>query len=95
MNIRRYIVTLDESAISMGMQLASTLRDKCCLSVFTETLQRSMRSQMREANRLKARYFIIIGENELNTSIFPIKDMSDGTQDEIPLDNISNYFLDK
>ena len=87
-----FIVTLGSSAIKLGMKLANELRNKCNLSVFTETLQRSMRSQMREANRLNSKYCIIIGENELNNLTFPIKNMSDGTQSEIHIDNIAKYF---
>ena len=59
-----YIVLIGNEAIKIGMVLASALRDEGGLCVITETLQRSMRAQMREANRLSANYCIIIGEDE-------------------------------
>ena len=77
------------------MNIANEIRINCDLSVVTETLQRSMRSQMREANRLNAKYCIIIGDNELKSQIFPIKNMVDGTQLNIHKDKIINYFMQK
>ena len=88
-----FIVTIGNPAIKFGMTVANELRRNCNLVVITDTLQRSMRAQMRDANRLRSRYCIIIGEDELNASTLTIKNMNDGTQADIHKDNLSNYFM--
>ena len=58
-------------------------------------LQRSMRSQMREANRLNVKYSIIIGDDELQLRTAPIKNMDTGKQINTHMDKITNYFIQK
>ena len=84
---------MGESAIQFGMKIANTLRIEGDLSVVTETLQRSLRAQMREANRLGAKHCIIIGQDEIDNSAFTIKNMAEGTQTNISKDDIINYFI--
>ena len=45
-----------------------------------------MKSQMRTADRLKADIALITGSNELASGSVVLKNMSDGTQVEIPRD---------
>ncbi|MBN2424395.1 MAG: histidine--tRNA ligase [Calditrichaceae bacterium] len=56
-----------------------------------DLLKRSIKAQMREANRQAARYVLIIGENELNSGKFAVKDMSNGIQTEIKFEDIENF----
>ena len=74
------MILISGDALSPGMNLANNIRNKCNLSVITETLRRSMRSQMREANRLNANYSIIIGEDEIKSNTAIIKNMQNGEQ---------------
>ena len=90
-----FIILMGNETISLGMNIANDIRINCNLSVVTETLQRSIRSQMREANRLNAKYCIIIGGNELASQTFTVKNMIDGTQTDIHKDKIINYFMQK
>ena len=88
-----FIILMGEPAIQFGMKIANTLRIEGDLSVVTETLQRSLRAQMREANRLGAKHCIIIGQDEIDNSAFTIKNMAEGTQTNISKDDIINYFI--
>ena len=90
-----FIVVMGSEAIKFGMQIAQELRLKCSLVVVVETLQRSLRSQMREANRLSAKYCIIIGQDEINKATMMVKNMQDGSQDDINKSDIINYFINK
>ena len=90
-----FIVVMGSEAIQFGMQIAQELRLKCSLVVVVETLQRSLRSQMREANRLSAKYCIIIGQDEINKSTMMVKNMQDGSQDDVNKSDIINYFINK
>ena len=58
-----YIVVVDEIAINTSICIADKLRNKLGIKIVCETLRRSMKSQMREANKLNAQFVIIIGEN--------------------------------
>ena len=90
-----FIVAMGSEAIQFGMQIAQELRLKYNLVVVVETLQRSLRSQMREANRLSAKYCIIIGQDEINKATMMVKNMQDGSQDDINKSDIINYFINK
>ena len=52
----------------------------------------SFKSQMRQANKLKSDYVIILGEDEIKKRIGIIKIMSNGDQFEVPLDTIHRHF---
>ena len=54
-------------------------------------LRRSMKSQMREANKLGAKYVIIIGENELQQNQAELKDLTTGNQEKFDLDSIVKH----
>ena len=47
---------------------------------------------MREANRQKCSYVIIIGENELRNKIVLIKNMKNGEQENIAIKDLNTYF---
>ncbi|MDQ3194763.1 MAG: His/Gly/Thr/Pro-type tRNA ligase C-terminal domain-containing protein, partial [Bacteroidota bacterium] len=58
----------------------------------TDFLNRSVKSQMKEANKLNAEYVVVIGDDELKNKSLRIRKMSDSTETEIPnLDNLKEY----
>lgn len=59
-----------------------------------DLLGRSIKAQMREANRQQARFVLLLGDNELKTGKFTVKLMDKGEQVEIPFDQIDD-FLEK
>ena len=90
-----YMILLGEESIAKGLTISNKLRENNFL-VTTETLRRSMKSQMREANRLNAKFVLIIGENEVKNNIVIIKNMISGEQIKIAIDDILNSsFLHK
>jgi histidyl-tRNA synthetase len=48
----------------------------------------SFKSQMSRANRLNARYVLIIGEDEVKNNTVAVKDMKTGTQEAVEIKNI-------
>jgi len=48
--------------------------------------ERSLKAQMRRANKLGARYVLIVGEEELRTGKAIVRDMTRKDQQEIKLD---------
>jgi histidyl-tRNA synthetase len=51
---------------------------------------RSLKSQMKQANRLDAAYVLILGENEIERQIAILRNMATKNQTEIPFDGIIN-----
>ncbi len=56
---------------------------------------KSLKSQMRRADKLKARYALILGEEELKKGKAVLRNMGDKSQEEIPIDHISDILKKK
>ncbi len=87
-----FFVTTDDEARTWAFKKACELRSKG-ISVELDFLGRSVKSQMREANRQNARYVVVIGADELQTKKAKLKDMKSGEEKEISLDQTSLSFL--
>ncbi|MAF32147.1 MAG: histidine--tRNA ligase [Magnetococcales bacterium] len=73
---------MDDVAYLSCLQLAENLRldgVPCYLPLELT----SFKSQMKKANKVNARYTVIVGEDELKRKIFQVKDMEEGTQQEL------------
>jgi histidyl-tRNA synthetase len=53
--------------------------------------EKSLRSQLRRANKLGAAFTVMLGERELATGKVALKDMQGGDQEEIPLDEVITH----
>ncbi len=80
--IKLYVATIGEDSKLYAIKLINTLRASGIKSE-TDFLNRSIKSQMREANKVNAEYVIVIGDNEMKTKSGKLKKMSDGTEIEI------------
>jgi len=87
-----YIISSSDEFISKSMAIGDTLRNRLGIKVVNETLRRSMRSQMREANKINAQFVIIVGQEDVATDEVIIKNMKDGSQINASVDEIENYF---
>ena len=87
-----YIISLGDKAIKYAFDLAKKLRMKKNIIVINDTLRRSLKSQMKDANRLKAHYTLIVGEDEIKSKTLSLKNMDTGEQNNIPIDKILDQF---
>ena len=85
-----YIVVQSADYVEYSQNIAKMLR-KMGLNVVSDVLRRSMKAQFREANKMRADFTIVIGEEEVNRKIVQIKNMSNGEQTECQIENIENY----
>ena len=53
------------------------------VSAIIDTLNRNLKGQMKYANKLNARYSVVIGENEIEKGVVTLKNMYSGEQKEI------------
>lgn len=82
-----YIVTLGQAAQKAGFGILNELRS-AGISGDINYEAASLKSQMRAADKLKARFTLIIGDNELNKSEAVLKNMSNAQQHTIKLTDL-------
>ena len=90
-----YIISMGENAIGLSLDLANSLRSNKNFLIITDTLRRSLKAQMKAANKLNVKYAIIIGDDEIQANQLTIKNMDDGNQENVSIDNIESYFNSK
>ena len=86
-----YAICTNDEAIGILQNSAKQLRS-IGYKVICETLRRSMRSQMRDANKSNADYVMIIGDDEFNSSTLQLKDLKNGEQEKVDLEKIISHF---
>lgn len=86
-----YMINLVESASGQALFIANELRELGCY-VIMDTLRRSLKAQLRDANRIGAVKAVIIGEDELKNKTVQIKDLSSGEQEEIVMNDLVKHF---
>lgn len=82
-----FVATMTEAARLPGLKLLSALR-AADLPAETDYLGRSLKAQMKQANRLNARAVVILGDDELQQGIATIRDMTTSQQESVPLDQV-------
>ena len=87
-----YVGILGKKAKASAYQLVQRLR-KAGLIVETDYLDRSVKAQMKYANKIGAKNTVIIGEDELLQNKAKLKNMETGEQTEVSLDQIEKLFL--
>ncbi len=81
-----YLASMGEQAARRCFAIATQLRDGG-VSVECDTVGRSLKAQMKYADKIGARYVIVVGDNELESGLARLKDMESGESSEIALDD--------
>lgn len=87
-----YIVTLGDAARKWGLSTLPKLRAQG-LSATMDYKGRSMKSQMKDADRENARHAIIVGDHELESGKFTFRDMKESEEEALSLDEIFERLL--
>ncbi len=85
------IVTAGENALLKALEISSDLRASG-YSVNIDTVGRSIKAQMKYANKINSEFTIVIGDNELESGKAMLKSMQDGTQTEVELNAFEEAF---
>ncbi len=89
-----YIVTIGDKARTWALKQLPKLR-KTGISATMDYINRSVKSQMKDANRENARYSIIVGENELNENTFTLRNMKQSEEQSLSFDAITRELSDQ
>lgn len=88
-----YVVAMGEEAKKKSVELLSSFRAKG-ISAEMDYIDRKMKAQMKSADRLGAKYVIVIGETELEEASVNIKEMQSGNEEKVELSELVNYLLE-
>jgi histidyl-tRNA synthetase len=88
-----YVAALGEKAKDVSISLVNELR-KVNLTVEKDYLDKKIKAQFKVADRLEAKFVIVLGDDELERNAASIKNLKTGNQEEIPLDEISTFLLE-
>jgi len=85
-----FVAAMGEPARDAAIALLRDLR-RAGLEAHMEYEGRSLKSQMKRADRLKTAYALILGEDELARAVVTVKDMRAGEQAQVGRDAILEY----
>ncbi|NCP77305.1 hypothetical protein GW830_04210 [bacterium] len=89
-----YFIQLGEEATKLVLPLDMEARTQGLNSLISLGTP-SLKVQMKKANRLGAQYVAIIGIMEAKKGVCQLKDMVNGTQEEIPLNKLLEHLMMK
>lgn len=86
-----FIVALGEKATLKAVEIAKDMREEG-FSALLDLNQRSVRAQMKYADKLGAKFNVVIGDNEVEAKTAKLKNMQTGEETEINIDTFVSGF---
>ena len=87
-------MTVDEQTKSDCFRFVRELREQN-IPADMDYEGKSLKAQMRLADKLKAKYVVVLGPQEIKQGIARIKDMTDGQEKELNRLEVIKYFKSK
>ncbi|WP_079479565.1 histidine--tRNA ligase [Halobacillus salinus] len=85
-----YVVALGEEAEKAAVRLTYQLR-QAGIQVDKDYLGKKMKAQFKAADRIGAKYVLVLGDQELENNVINVKTMATGDQQEVALDEIVDF----
>ncbi|MFS0672911.1 histidine--tRNA ligase [Ornithinibacillus sp. 179-J 7C1 HS] len=89
-----FIVSVGEATKSEVVRITHDLRQHG-IQVDQDYQGRKIKAQFKAADRYKAKYVLVLGEEELEKQVINVKEMATGEQVEAPLDQLINLMKEK
>lgn len=89
-----FLIAMGEKAQNESMLWLKKIRQSGLMAE-QDLLSRSVKAQMREANRQNAEFVLLLGEDELQKKAFSVKLMDEGTQLDIPFNKLIGFLREK
>jgi len=86
------VAALGDMAREKGFKLVSEFRQDG-IRALMDLMGRGLKNQMKYADRVRARYVVIMGEDEIARKKVIIRDMKLGDQTEVEMEAIRNYIM--
>ncbi|MDD5618532.1 MAG: His/Gly/Thr/Pro-type tRNA ligase C-terminal domain-containing protein, partial [Candidatus Omnitrophica bacterium] len=85
-----YVMSLGDKAADKSLELVKGLRN-AGISCDFDYSDGSLKSKLNEANKLGARFAIIIGDDEINKGKLIVKFMQESKQEEVEFANVVGF----
>ncbi len=92
-DVQLYISNIGDKADIYAQKLVNELRMQG-ISAEKDLMSRSLKAQMKYADKIGAKYTVVIGDDEIKNGRVNIKNMSSGEQKEIDISNIKNIVIE-
>ncbi len=92
--INVYLISLDKDSYNKNLKLLYQLR-RMGVAAEIDYEGKSLKAQMRIANRIGVNYAVLRGSNEIKEGVVTLKDMQKGTEEKIPENSIESYIQKK
>ena len=89
-----FIVAMGEEAQNESLAWLKKIRNTG-LRAELDLLSRSIKAQMREANRQNAQFVLLFGDDELKKKAFSVKLMDKGEQIDVPFDKLLDFLTNE
>nr|WP_283163245.1 histidine--tRNA ligase [Sporolactobacillus mangiferae] len=89
-----FVVAIGDSAEQKAPVLLNQLR-QAGLRADKDYMARKVKGQFKQADRERARFVIVVGDEELNAQQAVVKNMADGTQENIVFRSLTDYLKDR
>ncbi len=87
-----YIATMGENAVKKALSMTSALRDEGFFVEY-DLVERGLKPQMKYADKIGAKFVIVLGDNEIESGSAKLKNMATGEQTDISLgDELTEQF---
>jgi len=83
-----FVVSIGEAARAAGDALVSSLR-AAGVPADASYEERPLKAQLKQADRVAARFAAIVGESELADGTVTLRRMADGEQESVPIDDVA------
>lgn len=87
-----YIAAMSVEANLVAAKMAAELREEGVPCLF-DTVGRSLKAQMKYANKTGALFTVVLGEDEIKNGAARVKCMADGTETELTLEDFAENFI--
>lgn len=88
-----YIASIGKVADYKASAIVKKLRD-CKVKAEKDYMDRSLKAQMKYADKLNSNYVLILGEEEINSNKAELKNMKTGKQEKTDINNFEEFFID-
>ena len=85
-----FVAVMGEDAMAEGLRIEDGLR-RNGVPAEIDLQNRSLKGQLKQANKQGAAYAVIIGEQELKQKMGVVRDMNNNSQENVALDDIVEY----
>ena len=89
-----FIAALGDTAANECFKILTELQ-RCDIRAEMDYTGKSLKSQLKRADKIKAEFTLIVGEDELAAGQAQLRNMKDGDQQEIELENIATILNNK